>query len=70
MGERALHSTPRPPPGEAGMLNSLEFALRFNAWAESMKGGVTVDAIKSRWGVSRATAYRWFNAWRAFKEAA
>ena len=49
-----------------GMASALEFALAFNDWALANK--VTVESIRSRWGVSRATAYRYLNAWRAIQE--
>ena len=48
------------------MLSALEFALAFHDWALANK--VTVESIRSRWGVSRATAYRYLNAWRAIQE--
>ena len=53
-------------PHGQGMLTVLEFALAFNDWALANK--VTVESIRSRWGVSLATAYRYLNAWRAIQE--
>ena len=49
-----------------GMVSALEFALAFHDWA--LVNRVTVESIRSRWGVSRATAYRYLNAWRAIQE--
>ena len=48
------------------MVSALEFALAFHDWA--LVNSVTVESIRSRWGVSRATAYRYLNAWRAIQE--
>lgn len=61
-GSRFAAVTPR---GQ-GMLTALEFALAFNDWALANK--VTVESIRSRGDVSRATAYRYLNAWRAIQE--
>ena len=58
--------SPRVTPTDQGMLTALEFALAFNDWA--LVNSVTVESIRSRWGVSRATAYRYLNAWRAIQE--
>lgn len=52
---------------EAGISCALEFALVFAEWAESLGGGLTQAAIVQRFGCSRATSYRWFNAWQAMK---
>ena len=48
------------------MVSALEFAFAFHDWA--LVNSVTVESIRSRWGVSRATAYRYLNAWRAIQE--
>lgn len=45
-------------------MSAFAFGLRFADWAQSdRRGGVTVQAIRSRFGVSRATAYRWQRYW-------
>ena len=49
-----------------GMASALEFVFAFHDWA--LVNSVTVESIRSRWGVSRATAYRYLNAWRAIQE--
>lgn len=47
-----------------GMQTALEFAMEFRDWADRQHA-VTVESIRARWGVSRATAYRWIGAYRA-----
>ena len=34
-------------------------AIAFVRWADSFHRPITVDDIRNRWDVSRATAYRW-----------
>lgn len=46
--------------GHAG--SSLEAAMRVCMWALSMHTLPTVSQIRTRWDVSRATAYRWRTA--------
>lgn len=55
------------PDQAVGMLHSLEFALTFMVWAEERGDRLTWQAISERWGVHRATAYRYLAAWKAFK---
>jgi transposase len=50
---------------QAGINGLLEFAIRFNKWADEQKKPLSLDAIMNRWGVSYATAHRWRNAWLA-----
>lgn len=38
-------------------------AIAFVRWADSFHRPITVDDIRSRWDVSRATAYRWLAAY-------
>lgn len=57
-------------PTEAGIANSFEMALRFSGWAQSLGERLTRKAIQEHWHVSRATAYRWLNAYRAATGAA
>ncbi|WP_157785168.1 helix-turn-helix domain-containing protein [Bradyrhizobium yuanmingense] len=38
--------------------------MTFVMWAESRGLKITRDAIMARFGVSKATANRWLNAWR------
>jgi transposase len=52
-------------PSEAGIATSFEMAIRFSGWAQSMGERLTRKAIQEHWHVSRATAYRWLNAYRS-----
>lgn len=58
----------RLPPNAVGMLTALEFALAFNDWATTPGQAVTPDTIRDRWGVSRATAYRYLRSWQMTQE--
>lgn len=42
----------------------MEHWIRFGDWCRSSRLPVTVEMIRGHFNVSRATAYRWFNAWR------
>ena len=53
---------------EAGISTSIEAVLSFASWARGQGGHLTPEAIKARFGCSRATSYRWFNAYRAARE--
>ena len=57
---------PRIPKQEVGMTNVLHFAFEFIQWADE-KTRVTAEDIRDRWGVSRATSYRYLAAYRAFR---
>lgn len=46
-----------------GFASSFEFALVFAQWADSRGGKVDCKSIMARFGVHRATAYRWITAW-------
>lgn len=51
---------------KAGVSATFELALRFTDWAQEIGAEkVTAESIKAHWGVSRATSYRWLNAFRA-----
>ena len=50
-----------------GMYRALDFALAFLTWADAQRE-VTVEAIRERWGVSRATAFRWRLSYRTHVE--
>lgn len=43
--------------------DTLEFALRFDAWASDLPDTPTPEQIQDHWQVSRATSYRWRAAW-------
>jgi transposase len=51
-----------------GCRTSFELALRFIDWANRLGGTPTRAQIQERYGVSRATAYRWKSAWDTVKE--
>lgn len=53
---------------EAGIGSSLEFAMLFARWADGHREIVSFRDIMERWGCSRATAYRYRNAYIAVKE--
>lgn len=42
----------------------------FIAWAKTQPAGVTPKTIRARFGISRATAYRWHKRWREMAIAA
>lgn len=60
---------PSLPPSCVGMLNTLEFAWAFMTWADAAGSRLNWRMVVERWGVSRATAFRYLSAWRAFKDA-
>ncbi|MCL1552831.1 MULTISPECIES: hypothetical protein [Xanthomonas] len=47
------------------MQSHLEFALRFTQWMQARRQKPTVSDMMERWGMSRATAYRYKAAYRA-----
>ena len=51
-------------PHAMGMASALEFALEFGEWASECRH-LTPELIQRRWGVSRATSYRYLTAWNA-----
>jgi hypothetical protein len=48
---------------DAGYRSRLHVALVFVRWAQAHQTPITWQAIKDRFGCSRATAYRWLQAW-------
>ncbi|WP_372353483.1 hypothetical protein ACDH63_12740 [Xanthomonas axonopodis pv. maculifoliigardeniae] len=42
-----------------GRQSQVEFALRFTQWMQSRRRQATVSDMMERWGMSRATAYRY-----------
>ena len=53
------------PKNVAGLVNNLHWALVFAQWAASLRTPPTVKQIRDRFGVSRATGYRYKSAWEA-----
>lgn len=51
-----------PQPSAEHCESGFELVLRVLRWAERMHDVPSVDAIQTRWLVSRATAYRWRSA--------
>jgi hypothetical protein len=47
------------PKPVAHCADGFETALRVLRWAEHLSDKPSASAIQDRWGVSRATAYRW-----------
>ena len=55
-------SSPRSlTPGAA---SGLETAIRFVRWMDSRHGAPTWQEVRERFGLRRATAYRWLKAYR------
>ena len=48
-----------------GVSSAFELAIRFHIWASERKGSMSIEDIRTSFGVSRATAYRWRSAWSA-----
>jgi len=48
-----------------GIGTSLELAIRFATWADEMGDRLSPAAIRDHFNCSRATAYRWFSAYKA-----
>lgn len=53
------------PKNVAGLVNNLQWALVFIRWSSSLRTPPTVQQICERFGVSRATGYRYKSAWEA-----
>lgn len=53
------------PKNVAGLVNGLHWALVFVQWSASLRQPPTVQQICDRFGVSRATGYRYKSAWEA-----
>ena len=51
---------------EAGISSALEFAMVFNQWAGA-QATLKAEAIVARFQCSRATGYRYLNAYRAMQ---
>jgi hypothetical protein len=50
---------------EAGISGSFEQAMRFHLWAQEVGPAFSPALIRAHWNLSRATAYRWYNAYLA-----
>ncbi|WP_338339120.1 hypothetical protein [Xanthomonas euvesicatoria] len=48
-----------------GLQSQIEFALRFTRWMQERRKKPTAEEMMERWGMSRATAYRYKAAYRA-----
>lgn len=53
------HSNP-----QIGITSSLQAAVEFWLWTQSLHGEPTREAIQAHYGCSRATAYRYLSAYR------
>lgn len=54
------------PPG---VRSYIELGIRFAAWAQGVPGGPNPGRIQAAFGVSRATAYHYYQSWLAASEA-
>ena len=41
-----------------------EFWIRFGEWCRNCRLPITAELIRSHFGVSPATSYRWLRAWK------
>jgi len=48
----------------AGVSSRMEFFMRFALWAERIEQFITAEMVVNHFGVSRATAYRYLDAWK------
>jgi hypothetical protein len=48
-----------------GIVNHLQWAMEFVTWASSLRTAPSPAQIQQRFGVSRATSYRYKAAWDA-----
>jgi len=53
----------------AGISSRPEFFMRFALWAEQVERFISPEMIANHFGVSRATSYRWLEAWRSARGA-
>lgn len=54
------------PKNTVGLVLAFEFVMDFLKWAQSCDP--TPKQIQERWGVSRATAYRYYSALHRWRE--
>lgn len=47
------------PTNEGGQVANLDRTTHVLLWALGLRKHPTVETIRARWGVSRATGYRW-----------
>ncbi len=45
--------------------HAAEFWIRFGEWCRNCRLPITPELICGHFGVSRATGYRWLDAWKA-----
>lgn len=53
------------PKDVPGLVNALHWAIQFTSWAATLRNPPTWQQISERFGVSRATAYRYRSALEA-----
>ena len=51
-----------------GNLSHIDEAIHFLLWCDEQHAEPSIQAIKTRFGVSRATAYRRLAAWRKWSD--
>ena len=60
-----MNNTHHPAPHGTGVRTGFEFAVRFHLWAQQVGDRIDWRMICDHWKVSRATAYRLLNGYRA-----
>jgi hypothetical protein len=53
------------PKNTIGIIHTIEWCMSFVAWAKSLRDPPTPQEISQKFGVSRATGYRYHAAWQA-----
>lgn len=48
----------------AGVASRMEMFMRFAIWANAMEHDITPEIVQNQFGVSRATAYRYMEAYK------
>lgn len=49
----------------AGYTTAFELAIRFHHWWQSLSRDPTPAEIAEKWGITRSTAYRWRDGYKA-----
>jgi hypothetical protein len=49
------------PPGVGSLF---ELGIRFATWADNQRTPLSYRLVMSKFGISRATAFKWLRAWK------